>query len=79
MDAELGIVVSQWWASLTTLAGVHYYGRARVSAGATLGLVSQLGWWSFMFLTSSWGLAPLNLAMLLTHVNNLRISRRYER
>lgn len=58
-------------ASVLTIASVWQYGNKAIY-GPYFGLVSQIFWWSMMFVDDLYGLLPLNVLMLLTHVRNLR-------
>lgn len=64
-------MAAQVFASVTTLASSYYYGNKSLK-GPVFGLISQLGWWSIMFIDSLWGLVIINAAMLALHVRNLR-------
>ncbi len=76
MDAFGLSELFQWWASIMTIIATYFYTNKRVFPGAIFGLVSQIGWWGFMFLTAAWGLALVNTVMLLMHTRALWRSTR---
>lgn len=61
----------QFMASILTIASVWQYGNKTIY-GPYLGLSSQIFWWSMMFVDGLYGLLPLNLLMLVTHIRNLK-------
>ena len=61
----------QWWASIMTIIATYFYTNKHIRRGATFGLVSQVGWWGFMFVTATWGLALVNTVMLGLHTRAL--------
>lgn len=58
-------------ASALTLSGSWFYGNKSLW-GPGLGIAAQVPWWIIMVQGSLWGLLPVNLAMLVMHVRNLR-------
>lgn len=60
----------QLTASLLTIAASWFYGN-KSHAGPWLGLASQVPWNIIMFSGALWGLAPVNIMMLVIHVRNL--------
>ena len=67
MDAALLIQLS---ASALTIAASWFYGN-KSAAGPWLGIASQVPWNIIMIHGALWGLAPVNIMMLVIHIRNL--------
>lgn len=63
-------VIWQLSASALTIAGSFLYGN-KSKWGPSLGIAAQVPWWVIMFHGSLWGLAPVNVMMLVIHIRNL--------
>lgn len=62
-------VFLQLTASLLTIGSTLAYGNKHL-AGPLLGLVSQIPWWTIMFVDGLWGFLPVNVVMLWMHTRN---------
>lgn len=62
-------VYIQLAASALTIASTWAYGNKNL-AGPVIGIASQVPWWSIMVLDNLWGLAPVNVMMLVLHIRN---------
>jgi hypothetical protein len=57
-------------ASTLTLAGSWFYGN-KSPLGPWIGIASQVPWNIIMVSGGLWGLAPVNIMMLVIHIRNL--------
>jgi hypothetical protein len=63
-------LIVQLTASALTIAGSWFYGN-KSPLGPWLGLASQVPWNIIMISGGLWGLAPVNITLLVIHVRNL--------